>query len=222
MKHEITASMPVRIFEFLKDQEGPVDRSKIAEATGIAYENARKAINRMVAAGTLIVHEKASHKSVGVFSLNPEAYIKKVRNGTVTVVIDGKKPPRPVQPKAKPRGNKRALKAAAKAKEKQKQEEIKAKEKQKQEEIKAKEKQKQEEIKAKEKEDREGRAGTRGSGKGEFKDGDDSMFEYQRGYQNGYNDAINHSQKDAYQAGKRVVIEGLLKLLKVDAKVLMA
>ena len=200
MKHEITASMPVRIFEFLKDQEGPVDRSKIAEATGIAYENARKAINRMVAAGTLIVHEKASHKSVGVFSLNPEAYIKKVRNGTVTVVIDGKKPPRPVQPKAKPRGNKRALKAAAKAKEKQK----------------------QEEIKAKEKEDREGRAGTRGSGKGEFKDGDDSMFEYQRGYQNGYNDAINHSQKDAYQAGKRVVIEGLLKLLKVDAKVLMA
>jgi len=211
MKHEITASMPVRIFEFLKDQEGPVDRSKIAEATGIAYENARKAINRMVAAGTLIVHEKASHKSVGVFSLNPEAYIKKVRNGTVTVVIDGKKPPRPVQPKAKPRGNKRALKAAAKAKEKQKQEEIKAKEKQ-----------KQEEIKAKEKEDREGRAGTRGSGKGEFKDGDDSMFEYQRGYQNGYNDAINHSQKDAYQAGKRVVIEGLLKLLKVDAKVLMA
>ena len=68
------------------------------------------------------------------------------------------------------------------------------------------------------------RSGTRGKGTGEFKDeGTGEIdFEYQRGYSNGYNDAMFHTQRDAYQAGKRVVIEGLLKILKVDAKVLMA
>ena len=67
------------------------------------------------------------------------------------------------------------------------------------------------------------RSGTRGKGTGEFKDeGTGEIdFEYQRGYSNGYNDAMFHTQRDAYQAGKRVVIEGLLKILKVDAKVLM-
>ena len=191
MKHEITASMPVRIFEFLKSQDGPVDRNKIAEAIDVDYENTRKVLSRMVAAGTLITHVKKSHKSVGIFSLNPEAYIKKVHNGTVTVAIDGKKPPRPVQPKVEPRGNKRVLKAAAKAEEAQKKKEAKAKEKQ-----------EREEIKAKEKEDREERAGSRGKGTGGFRDGDGLMFEYQKGYQDGYNDAIGHSQKDAYQIGR--------------------
>lgn len=47
-------------------------------------------------------------------------------------------------------------------------------------------------------------------------------FMYQQGYSQGYNDAMFHSHREAYQAGKKVVIEGLLKLLKVDAKVLMA
>ena len=45
---------------------------------------------------------------------------------------------------------------------------------------------------------------------------------YQQGYSQGYNDAMFHSHRDAYQAGKKVVIEGLLKLLKLDAKVLLS
>lgn len=50
--------------------------------------------------------------------------------------------------------------------------------------------------------------------------GEDHVF--QQGYYRGYNDAMGHTQKDAYVAGKKVVIEGLLKLLKVDARVLMS
>lgn len=47
-------------------------------------------------------------------------------------------------------------------------------------------------------------------------------FMYQQGYSQGYNDAMFHSHRDAYNAGRKVVIEGLLKLLKLDAKVLMS
>lgn len=51
---------------------------------------------------------------------------------------------------------------------------------------------------------------------------DGKSFLYQHGYSQGYNDAMFHSHRDAYNAGRKVVIEGLLKLLKVDAKVLMS
>ncbi len=47
-------------------------------------------------------------------------------------------------------------------------------------------------------------------------------FMYQQGYSQGYNDAMFHSHRDAYNAGRKVVVEGLMKLLKIDAKVLMS
>ena len=204
MKHEVVASYPVRIFEFLQSKGGPADTHEIAEELDVDYEKARKALSRMVAAGTLIAHEKKNSKCVGIFSANPEAYITKVHNGTITVVTDGEKPPPPVHLKAPPRVRKRVPK-------------VKVEKAPKEEPVQATEEPVQET-----KNEREGRAGTRGQGTGGFNDNGAEMFAYQRGYATGYNEAINHSQKDAYQAGKRVVIEGLLKLLKVDAKVLMA
>ena len=131
-------------------------------------------------------------------------------------MTDGKKPPLPPKPEVSLKTKRRAAKKAAKAKvEEAKVEEAKV------EEVKVEEPKKEE---PKEVSDREGRSGTRGKGTGEFKDeGTGEIdFEYQRGYSNGYNDAMFHTQRDAYQAGKRVVIEGLLKILKVDAKVLMS
>lgn len=47
-------------------------------------------------------------------------------------------------------------------------------------------------------------------------------FMFQQGYSQGYNDAMFHSHRDAYNAGRKVVVEGLMKLLKIDAKVLMS
>ncbi len=47
-------------------------------------------------------------------------------------------------------------------------------------------------------------------------------FLYQQGYNQGINDAAYHSHRDAYNAGRKVVVEGLMKLLKIDAKVLMS
>lgn len=44
---------------------------------------------------------------------------------------------------------------------------------------------------------------------------------YGMGYTKGYNEAMEAGHRDAYNAGRRTVIEGLLKLLKVDARVLM-
>lgn len=202
---QATIHVPVKVFEFLKSREQPADRTDVAKALGIPEEKARKALSRMLAAGTIIAHEKKSHKAIGTFSANPEAYITKVHNGTITVMTDGKKPPRPPKPEVSLKTKRRAAKKAAKVKV----EEVKV-----------------EEVKEEPKEvsNREGRAGTRGKGTGEFKDeGTGEIdFEYQRGYSNGYNDAMFHTQRDAYQAGKRVVIEGLLKILKVDAKVLMS
>lgn len=205
MEHA-TTHVPVKVFEFLKSREQPADRTEVAKALGISEDKARRVLSRMLAAGTIIAHEKKSHKAVGIFSANPEAYIAKVHNGTITVMTDGKKPPLPPKPEVSLKTKRRAAKKAAKAKvEEVKVEQVKV------EEIK-------EEPKKKE------RAGTRGKGSGEFNDeGTGEIdFEYQRGYSNGYNDAMFHTQRDAYQAGKRVVIEGLLKILKVDAKVLMA
>ena len=201
---QATIHVPVKVFEFLKSREQPADRTDVAKALGISEEKARKVLSRMLAAGTIIAHEKKSHKAVGIFSANPEAYITKVHNGTITVMTDGKKPPLPPKPEVSLKTKRRAAKKAAKAEV----EEVKVEA--------VKEEPKQEEPKQ--------RSGTRGKGTGEFKDeGTGEIdFEYQRGYSNGYNDAMFHTQRDAYQAGKRVVIEGLLKILKVDAKVLMA
>ena len=209
MEHA-TTHVPVKVFEFLKSREQPADRTEVAKALDISEEKARRVLSRMLAAGTIIAHEKKSHKDVGIFSANPEAYITKVHNGTVTVMTDGTKPPRPPKPEVSLKTKRRAAKKAAKVMV----EEVKV------EEVKV------EEVKEEPKEvsDREGRSGTRGKGTGQFNDeGTGEIdFEYQRGYSNGYNDAMFHTQRDAYQAGKRVVIEGLLKILKVDAKVLMS
>ena len=197
MEHA-TTHVPVKVFEFLKSREQPADRTDVAKALGISEEKARKVLSRMLAAGTIIAHEKKSHKAVGIFSANPEAYITKVHNGTITVMTDGKKPQLPPKPEVSLKTKRRAAKKAAKA-------EVEA-------------------VKVEAvKEEPKQRSGTRGKGTGEFKDeGTGEIdFEYQRGYSNGYNDAMFHTQRDAYQAGKRVVIEGLLKILKVDAKVLM-
>lgn len=203
---QATIHVPVKVFEFLKSREQPADRTDVAKALGIPEEKARKALSRMLAAGTIIAHEKKSHKAIGTFSANPEAYIAKVHNGTITVMTDGKKPPLPPKPEVSLKTKRRAAKKAAKVKVEEVKVEAEAKEE------------------PKEVSDREGRSGTRGKGTGEFKDeGTGAIdFEYQRGYSNGYNDAMFHTQRDAYQAGKRVVIEGLLKILKVDAKVLMS
>lgn len=208
---QATIHVPVKVFEFLKSREQPADRTDVAKALGIPEEKARKALSRMLAAGTIIAHEKKSHKAIGTFSANPEAYITKVHNGTITVMTDGKKPPRPPKPEVSLKTKRRAAKIAAKAKV----EEVKV------EDVKVEAEAKEE---PKEVSDREGRSGTRGKGTGQFNDeGTGEIdFEYQRGYSNGYNDAMFHTQRDAYQAGKRVVIEGLLKILKVDAKVLMS
>jgi len=171
-----TPSLPMKIFDYMKEKGTQASRQEIAKGIGLTNEQVRKAVIRMAASGVLITHEKQTDSDVDRYTLHPEAKVAKAKNGQILVtlrddyieLIDGQVPEVKEEPK------------------------------------------------------KEERAGTRGKGTGEFKDGDDSMFEYQRGYQNGYNDAISHSQKDAYQAGKRVVIEGLLKLLKVDAKVLMA
>lgn len=203
MEHA-TTHVPVKVFEFLKSREQPADRTEVAKALDISEEKARRVLSRMLAAGTIIAHEKKSHKAVGIFSANPEAYITKVHNGTITVMTDGKKPQLPPKPEVSLKTKRRAAKKAAKAEV----EEVKVEA--------VKEEPKQEEPKQ--------RSGTRGKGHGEFNDkGTGEIdFEYQRGYSNGYNDAMFHTQRDAYQAGKRVVIEGLLKILKVDAKVLMS
>ena len=202
MEHA-TTHVPVKVFEFLKSREQPADRTEVAKALDISEEKARRVLSRMLAAGTIIAHEKKSHKAVGIFSANPEAYITKVHNGTITVMTDGKKPPVPPKPEVSLKTKRRAAKKVAKAEV----EEVKVEA--------VKEEPKQEEPKQ--------RSGTRGKGHGEFNDEGtgEINFEYQRGYSNGYNDAMFHTQRDAYQAGKRVVIEGLLKILKVDAKVLM-
>lgn len=44
---------------------------------------------------------------------------------------------------------------------------------------------------------------------------------YGMGYAKGYHEAMEAGHRDAYNAGRRTVIEGLLKLLKLDARVLM-
>ena len=44
---------------------------------------------------------------------------------------------------------------------------------------------------------------------------------YQKGYYDGYNEAMFHSQREAYNAGRKAVLKGLTKLLGVDAEVLL-
>jgi len=46
-------------------------------------------------------------------------------------------------------------------------------------------------------------------------------FNYQEAYTRGYNDAMFHSHRDAYNAGRQSVLKGLLKLLNIKGEVLL-
>lgn len=45
--------------------------------------------------------------------------------------------------------------------------------------------------------------------------------EYQMGYARGYNDAMFHGHREAYNAGRQNVLKGLLKLLNIKGEVLL-
>ena len=45
--------------------------------------------------------------------------------------------------------------------------------------------------------------------------------EYQMGYMRGYNDAMFHGNREAYNAGRQQVLKGLLKLLNIKGEVLL-
>lgn len=45
--------------------------------------------------------------------------------------------------------------------------------------------------------------------------------EYQMGYMRGYNDAMFHGHREAYNAGRQQVLKGLLKLLNIKGEVLL-
>lgn len=45
--------------------------------------------------------------------------------------------------------------------------------------------------------------------------------EYQMGYTRGYNDAMFHGHREAYNAGRQHVLKGLLKLLNIKGEVLL-
>lgn len=45
--------------------------------------------------------------------------------------------------------------------------------------------------------------------------------DYQEAYNRGYNDAMFHSHRDAYNAGRQSVLKGLMKLLNIKGEVLL-
>lgn len=49
----------------------------------------------------------------------------------------------------------------------------------------------------------------------------DLSSEYQMGYARGYNDAMFHGNREAYNAGRQQVLKGLLKLLNIKGEVLL-
>jgi len=46
-------------------------------------------------------------------------------------------------------------------------------------------------------------------------------FDYQEAYTRGFNDAMFHSHRDAYNAGRQSVLKGLLKLLNIKGEVML-